>query len=173
VLKLSLNRTFTYLVDCAYRPQVALGDARLELAKTAPGSLDVLAVDAFSSDAIPLHLLTDEAIGVYLRALSPKGLLLIHISNRYIELEPVLSAAARHRGLTAMVRDDNPYDRERLTPSSWVLMTRDPNALKALAAARPDAPWSKLLPPAAHVWTDDHASILPYIRWASLMGQVK
>jgi spermidine synthase len=170
VLHLSLNRTFTYLVDCAHRPQVALGDARLELAKAAPGSFDVIAVDAFSSDAIPLHLLTDEAIGVYLRALSPKGLLLIHISNRYIELEPVLSAAAQHRGLAAAVRDDNPYDRTFVTPSSWVLMTRDPNQLKALAAARPDAPWTRLQAPAPRVWTDDHASILPYIRWANLVG---
>lgn len=171
VLKLSLNRTFTYLADCARRPEVALGDARIELGKAAPGSLDVLAVDAFSSDAIPLHLLTDEAIGVYMRALSPKGLLLIHISNRYIELEPVLAAVAKHRGLTAALRDDNPYDRTLLTPSSWVLLTRDPNQLKALAAARPDAPWTKLMAPAPHVWTDDHASILPYIRWANLMGK--
>src|SRR6202007_1860608 len=129
VLKLSLNRTFTYLVDCARRPEVALGDARLELGQAAPGSFDVIAVDAFSSDAIPLHLLTDEAFGVYLRALSPKGVLLIHISNRFIELEPVLSAVARHRGLTARLRDDNPEDRTLLTPSSWVVLTRDPNQL--------------------------------------------
>jgi hypothetical protein len=170
VLKLSLDRTFTYLVDCAHRPQVVLGDARLELGKAPPRSFDVLAVDAFSSDAIPLHLLTDEAVGVYLHALSPKGVLLIHISNRFIELEPVLSAVAKQRGLTARVRDDNPYDRTFLTPSSWVLLTRDANQLKALAAARPDAPWTPLMPPARHVWTDDHASILPYIRWANLMG---
>jgi hypothetical protein len=171
VLKLSLNRTFTYLADCAHRPQVALGDARLELGQASPGSFDVIAVDAFSSDAIPLHLLTDEAFGVYLRALSPKGVLLIHISNRYIELEPVLSAVARHRGLTARLRDDNPEDRTLLTPSSWVVLTRDPNQIKALAASRPDAPWTRLMPPAPRVWTDDHASILPYIRWANLMGQ--
>jgi hypothetical protein len=170
VLHLSLNGTFTYLTHCAQRPQVAIGDARLELAKTAPGSFDILAIDAFSSDAIPLHLLTDEAVGVYLRALSHKGALLIHISNRYIELEPMLSAIARHRGLIARVRDDNPYDRNLLTPSSWVLLTRDPAQLKVLAAARPDAPWTPLQPPAPRVWTDDHASILPYIRWQNLMG---
>jgi hypothetical protein len=169
VLRFSLNGTFTFLTHCAQSPQVVIGDARLELGKTAPGSFDILAIDAFSSDAIPLHLLTDEAVGVYLRALSPKGVLLIHISNRFIELEPVLSAIVRHRGLTAMVRDDNPYDRTLLTPSSWVLLTRDPAQLKALAAARPDAPWAKLQPPAPRVWTDDHASILPYIRWPNLM----
>jgi len=171
VLKLSLNRTFTYLVDCAHRPQVALGDARLELAKATPGSIDVLAIDAFTSDAIPLHLLTDEAIGVYLRALSPKGILLFHISNRYIELQPVLAAEARHRGLAARVRDDNPYDRTLLTPSTWVLLTRDSDRLKTLAALRPDAPLTPLMPPAPRIWTDDHASILPYIRWRNLMGK--
>ena len=170
VLHLSLNGTFTFLTHCAQRPQVSIGDARLELAKAAPGSFDVLAIDAFSSDAIPLHLLTDEAIGVYLRALSPRGVLLIHISNRYIELEPVLSAIARHRGLTARVRDDNPYDRTLLTPSSWVLLTRDPAQLEALSALRPDAPWTRLMTPAPRVWTDDHASILPYIHWTDMMG---
>lgn len=171
VLDLSRDGTFTYLSRCAQGAQVAIGDARIELAKATPGGFDVLAVDAFSSDAIPLHLLTDEAVGVYMRALSAKGVLLIHISNRYIELEPVLAAIARHRGLTAMVRDDNPQDHTLLTPSSWVLLTRDPGQLRALAAARPDAPWSKLKPPAPHVWTDDHASILPYIRWENLMRQ--
>jgi hypothetical protein len=171
VLDLSLDGTFTYLTHCADRPQVALGDARLELAKAKPGSFDVLAIDAFSSDAIPLHLLTDEAMGVYLRALSPKGVLLVHISNRYIELEPVLAAIAKHRGLVAMVRDDNPQDRTYLTASSWVLLTRDANQYNKLAAARIDAPWERLEPPAPQLWTDDHASILPYIRWNYLLKQ--
>ncbi|RZJ97590.1 MAG: hypothetical protein EOO76_18670 [Novosphingobium sp.] len=171
VLRLSQNGTFTYLSHCAHNPQVAIGDARLELAKAPPSSFDVLAIDAFSSDAIPLHLLTDEAVGVYLRALSPKGVLLIHISNRYIGLQPVLSAIARHRGLTAVVRDDNPQDRTLLTPSAWVLLTRDPAQLQTLSQLRPDAPWTKLAKPGAQVWTDDHASILPYIRWNNMMRQ--
>ena len=171
VLRLSQNGTFTYLSNCARNPQVAIGDARIELAKAAPGSFDVLAIDAFSSDAIPLHLLTDEAVGVYLRALSPKGLLLIHISNRYIELEPVLAAIARHRGLTAMNRFDNPQDRSLLTPSAWVLLTRDPAQIRTLSQLRPDAPLKKLAKPAAQVWTDDHASILPFIRWNNMLRQ--
>ena len=146
-----------------------IGDARIEVAKAAPGSFDVLAVDAFSSDAIPLHLLTDEAIGVYLRALSPRGLLMIHISNRFIELEPILAAAARRRGLAAAVRDDNPPDRVYLTPSSWVVLSRAQSQLDALARARPDAEWRPLLAPATQVWTDDHASILPYVRWRHIL----
>lgn len=169
VLRLSQNGTFTYLTHCAKDVQVDLGDARLELAKAPPGSFDVLAIDAFSSDAIPLHLLTTEAFGVYLRALSPRGVLVVHISNRYIELEPVLAAAAKEHGLAAMLRDDNPSDRTFITPSSWVVMTRDPAVLRSLQTARPDAPLTKLMPPAPRAWTDDHASILPYIRWENLM----
>ena len=136
-----------------------------------PGALDVLVIDAFSSDAIPLHLLTTEAFGVYLRALAPGGLLVVHISNRYFELEPVLAAAAKQHGLAIAVRADNPYDRTLLTPSTWVALSRDPARLKALAAARPDAPWKAPLPPAPVAWTDDHASILPYIQWAKLLRQ--
>jgi hypothetical protein len=169
VAKFSHDRVFTYLSACAPRARIVLGDARLKLASVPPGSLDILAIDAFSSDAIPLHLLTDEAIGVYLNALSPRGLLVVHISNRYIELEPVLAAIARHRGLSAMVRDDNPAVRTFVSPSSWVVLSRDPGQINALAAMRPDAPLTKLKPPAPRLWTDDHASILPYVRWNNVL----
>ena len=169
VLEYSRNGTFTYLSQCAPEAQVVIGDARIEVAKAPPGSIDLLAVDAFSSDAIPLHLLTDEAMGVYLKALSPRGLLLIHISNRFIELEPVLAAAARRRGLSAAVRDDNPQDQASFTPSSWVVMSRDKAQLDALARSKPEAEWRGLLPPADRVWTDDHASILPYVRWRHIL----
>ena len=148
-----------------------IGDARLELAKAQPASLDVLAIDAFSSDAIPLHLLTNEAFEVYLRALAADGLLVIHISNRFIELEPVLAAAARRHGLYAEVRDDNPADRVLYTPSSWVVLARSPARLARVKALAPDKPFNPLLPPAEQPWTDDHASILPYVRWHNLMGK--
>jgi SAM-dependent methyltransferase len=169
VLAYSRNGTFTFVKQCAPDAKVVLGDARLDLARMPASSLDMLAVDAFSSDAIPLHLLTDEAFGVYLDALGPRGLLLVHISNRYIELEPVLAAVARKRGLAVLKRDDNPSDRTFLTPSTWVALSRDPAVLAALGKARPDAPWAPPMPPAPRVWTDDHASILPYIRWQYLL----
>ena len=168
VLAYSRNRTFTYLADCAPDARVVLGDARLELARF-PASLDMLAIDAFSSDAIPLHLLTDEAFGVYLDALSPRGVLLIHISNRFIELEPVLAAEARARGLAALVRDDIPPGAGGLTASSWVAMSRDPAQLQAMQRSAPAFAWQRLKPPAPRVWTDDHASILPYIRWTNFL----
>lgn len=172
VLQLSRDGTFTYIRKCAPRSKVVLGDARIELAKAAPGSIDLLAVDAFSSDAIPLHLMTDEAIGVYLDALAPRGILLMHISNRYIDLEPVLAAVARQRGLAALVREDVPTDQSLLTASSWVALSRDPRQIEALTKAQPDARWDKLAPPAPRAWTDDHASILPYVRWERFLGKL-
>lgn len=170
VLGYSRNGTFTYLSDCAPDAKVVIGDARLELAREPKGSLDVLAVDAFSSDAIPLHLLTDEAMGVYLDVLSPRGLLLIHISNRFIDLEPALAAAARRRGLLAMVRTDDPTGDDLLTGSVWVLMTRNYDELAAVQRLSGDAKWYGLADPAKHAWTDDHASILPYVKWGNMMG---
>ncbi len=169
VLRLSREGIFTFVRQCAPDAKITIGDARIELARLPGASFDLLAIDAFSSDAIPLHLLTDEAMGVYLDALAPRGLLLVHISNRYIELEPVLSALARQRGLALIKRDDNPLDRTYLTPSTWVALSRDPAVLESLAKSRPDAPWGKLMPPASKVWTDDHASILPHVRWQYLL----
>ena len=133
VLAYSRNRTFTYLEDCAPQARVVMGDARIELGKAPRGSFDLLAIDAFSSDAIPLHLLTDEAFGIYLDALAADGVLLVHISNRFIELEPVLSAIARKRGLAIMVREDAPPKTAKLlTASSWVALARSPGVLARL-----------------------------------------
>ncbi len=171
VLAFSQKHVFTYLADCAPGAKVLIGDARLELAKAQPASLDVLAIDAFSSDSIPLHLLTDEAFEVYLRALQADGLLVIHISNRFIELEPVLAAAAKRHGLFAEVRDDNPADRVLYTPSSWVVLARNPAGLAKVKALEPDKLFKPLMPPAPQPWTDDHASILHYVRWHNLMGK--
>jgi hypothetical protein len=171
VLRYSRDGTFTYLADCAPDAQVVMGDARLSLARMPQGSLDVLAIDAFSSDAIPLHLLTHEAFGVYLDALSPRGVLLVHISNRYIDLEPVLAAEARARGLTAALREDIPPRSDLLTGSAWVLLTRDPAQLRAIGAAAPAMPLTPLENAAPRPWTDDHASILPYVRWKNLIGK--
>ncbi len=169
VVRYSQDRTFTFVANCAPDAKLVLGDARLKLAQMPKGSLDVLVVDAFSSDAIPLHLLTDEAMGVYFDALVAKGLLVLHISNRFIELEPVIAALAKHRRLTVMKRDDNPVDRTSLTPSTWLALSRDPAMVSAVTRARSDAPWNPLLPPAPAVWSDDHASILPFVRWGHIV----
>src|SRR4029079_9893144 len=113
-------------------------------------------VDAFSSDAIPLHLLTVEASAVYFRALAPDGVLLIHISNRFVDLQPVLAALARERGLATAIRWDSDPGRG-LTPSKWVVLTHDRAKFAELTAG---GAWRPLEAPAGTVWRDDFASIL-------------
>lgn len=171
VLELSRQRRFTFLPDCAPDAKVRLGDARLELAKDAPRSYDVLAIDAFSSDAIPLHLLTAEALAVYKRALASDGYLLIHISNRYFELEPQLSASIARAGWKARVLTDAVDRTSGLSASVWVAVARDEARLAQLTAGRRD--WEPLLSdPSTQPWTDDHASILHAVRWENLIGKV-
>lgn len=170
IVRYSREGTFSFLRSCAPEARIVVGDARLKLEVAAPGSFDVLAIDAFSSDAIPLHLLTDEAVGVYERALSPQGLLMIHVSNNYIELEPVLSAIAARRGLRAMVRMDSPAAGPTVA-SSWVALARGSAKLAELRASRPELDWKPLQAAQGPAWTDDHASVLPYIRWRNIVGK--
>lgn len=173
VLAYSTRGTFTFLRQCTPSARIELGDARLALAKLPPGSFDMLAMDAFSSDSIPLHLFTHEAFGVYLRALSPRGVIMVHISNRFIDLEPPLAALLAERGLYAMVRDDYPDPDSEWTPSSFVAVSRDPAQLRRIAQAAPDREWRALVAPAPRVWSDDHASILPYVQWHNFLGAPK
>ncbi|MDB5691229.1 MAG: hypothetical protein JWO81_292, partial [Alphaproteobacteria bacterium] len=167
VLRIARTR-FTFLPRCAPQAKIVLGDARLSLSHQPPGALDMLAVDAFSSDAIPMHLLTREALAVYARALSPQGLLLVHISNRYLDLEPVL-AAAQADGWTGAIFSYQPEPFEpvhNLTASIWVAMARDPQALERLkqASGEDGYLWRPLRARRGFAgWTDDHASILPLL----------
>jgi spermidine synthase len=172
---------FTFLSRCAPQAKMVLGDARLSLSREPAGRLDLLAVDAFSSDAIPIHLLTREALQVYRRALKPDGLLLVHISNRYLDLEPVLAAAAKSDGWHAAAFDYSPEPGEEgrnLSRSIWVAMTRDKDSLMTLriASAEDAHLWRPLLGrPGFPGWTDDYASILPLLEgWqAWLPGVLK
>lgn len=170
VLRFSRNGTFTFIRDCAPQTRVVLGDARLELGKAAPASFDLLAIDAFSSDAIPLHLITTEAFTVYAKTLSSHGVLLVHISNRFIDLEPVVSAIVREQGLHAVLREDNPPLESPWTDSTWIAISRDPAQLDRVSRLEVGASWRPLGPPAARPWSDDHASILPYVQWANFLG---
>jgi spermidine synthase len=163
VLAYSRKGTFTYLSHCAPDARVEIGDARLNLAKAAPGSFDILAIDAFSSDSIPLHLLTAEAQAVYFRALAPEGMLLVHTTNRFVDLEPVVAALARRNGLSAAIRDDWPKDKWPQTRSFWIVLTRQPQTLARLQGEGHD--WKPLAAPAGAIWTDDYASILPHMKW--------
>jgi SAM-dependent methyltransferase len=163
VLAYSREGTFTFLRDCAPDARVVIGDARLSLAGAAPGGLDLLAVDAFSSDAIPVHLLTIEAFATYAAALAPDGVLLVHISNRYFDLAPVIAAQAAAGGWHSVLRND-PGEGEGLSPSIWIALSRDPAALERMRAGSLEA-WEALPPPAPEAWTDDRSSLLPLLRF--------
>jgi spermidine synthase len=155
---------FSYLARCLPDPVIRLGDARLALMEEPSASLDLLALDAFSSDAVPMHLLTREAFATYARVVQPGGLLLVHISNRFLDLDPVVAAAARDGGWHAVELDYTPSRREpNATASWWVAMSRDPRPIAALEAH--DARWRPVVPRAGFVsWTDDYSSILPLLR---------
>src|SRR5207253_6256618 len=136
--------------------RVMLGDARISLAKEAPRSFDLLILDAFSSDSIPVHLITRQALQLYSRVLEPDGVLAFHISNRYIDLEPVIGDLAGDAGLVALTQDDvNVSDAEQRagkSQSHWVVMAGAEAELGALAR---DARWSRLRPREhAVVWSD-------------------
>ena len=172
---------FTFLSDCAGDTPIVIGDARLQLANQPAGRFDVIVIDAFSSDAIPLHLLTEEAIGIYARALKPDGILLIHISNRFFDLEPVLAAEAKARGWTSAIRmDPGPVNDEYgdLTGSNWVALTATPERMQELTGGiRPrkdshaDRAWVPLdARPNFERWTDDYASTLPVLIWKNIIG---
>jgi len=156
---------FTFLSRCAPGARVVLGDARLSLAAQTPRSLDLLALDAFSSDAVPMHLITREAFAAYARALSPRGLLLVHISNRFLDLEPVVATAAKEGGWHSLrLRHRPSILEEAASASDWVALSRDPAVLRTLAAR--GGAW-KPVPryPGFTPWTDDYASILPVLKF--------
>lgn len=163
MVALTRTKRFTFVSDCAPDATMVLGDARLSLERAPAASLDVLALDAFSSDAVPMHLLTREAFAVYARVLSPHGVLAVHISNRFINLRPVVAAAARAGGWQALILDHRPsLLQEEETPSSWVVMTRDPWTLALVAGGEGD--WKNLVRrPGFAPWTDEYASILPLL----------
>jgi hypothetical protein len=115
-----------------------------------------------------MHLLTREAIASYARLLSPRGVLMIHISNRFLDLKPVLAAAAREEGLTARLRHYKPTPQDAKDhahgASVWVALARDPAQLTRIAAGRP-GDWQAIPPrPGFRAWTDDHGSILPLLK---------
>ena len=168
VAQFSRDGPFTFLRKCAPAAAIHFGDARLELEKIPPGSFDMLAIDAFSSDSIPLHLMTREAFALYARVLAPDGVLLAHISNRYIDLEPMVASLARETGMSTLMRRDLSPPKPGSSASIWVALSRDPRALARLEAASPPNAWEPLPPPADTVWSDDFSSILPYLRWDKL-----
>ncbi len=162
-------RVFSFVSQCKPEARMVVGDARLKLAAEPEGRFDLLVVDAFSSDAIPLHLLTREAFETYRRALTADGLLLIHISNRFLDLEPVVAAIARSMGLSARQRAWDPDAQGRAmgyNGSVWVALATDEAAMTRFTEAMGDS--SHWLPLARRddfePWTDGFASVLPTLK---------
>jgi hypothetical protein len=165
---------FTFLRDSrAATLDVVAGDARLQLHAAAEQAADLIVLDAFSSDAVPMHLLTREALQLYRANLAGGGLIALHLSNRMIDLEPVVGQLARDAGLVARVRRDRVLSAEERragkSPSIWAVLAGQPGDLGALAA---DPRWeAPRLVPGDRVWTDDYSSILGHLApgsWLSL-----
>jgi len=156
VIELARNE-FTYLADSPAKVEVVLGDARLSLEREAPQGFDVLAVDAFSSDSIPVHLLTAEAFAVYFRHLKPGGILAVHISNRFLDLKPVVKAAAAALGKTARIVEDESDDARGTYGTTWVLVAESPEAFAEAPLAGAAEPLESTR--AIRPWTDDYSDL--------------
>ena len=159
---------FTFLSKCLPQVPIVIGDARLTLGRAVAGGADLLVVDAFSSDSIPIHLLTREAFAVYRHRIASDGLLLIHISNRYLDLEPVVAAAAATGRWYAAERwySPTPADLElHETASKWIALSPSSETIGKLTAAA-DVDWTSLKTrDGFQPWSDDHASVLPLFNW--------
>jgi len=160
---------FTFLSNFPGKMDVVLGDARLSLQLAPPAYYDLFILDAFSSDAIPIHLVTREALDLYLSKLKKGGILVFHISNRYLDLKPVVANLAQDAGLSCLVQDDNKVTGDEKkkfkTCSVWVVMARQPEILAPLAV---NPRWRPLSGHGGPLWTDDFSNILTVFNWHTI-----
>jgi len=162
-------KLFRYLDFCKPGVPVVIGDGRQSVTKEPDGTFDLLLLDAFSSDAIPVHLMTREALRTYMRKLAPAGVVMFHISNRYLDLEPALANLAIDSGLSARIQIYDPNAAEWVAGGSgttWVAIAR---TLDDLGPVATDARWRSLKPdPAVGLWTDDYSNLFRSIMWKAL-----
>jgi spermidine synthase len=157
------NTWFTFLRDCKADHQVLLGDARLTLEAQPSQQYDLMAIDAFTSDAIPVHLLTREAFALYFRHLKPTGILAVHVSNRYLDLVPVVSRNAQYFGKAAVNVDDEDEEADYFSNSDWVVVAADASifrdaAFKSSSVEPARIRWN-LRP-----WTDDYSNLFQILK---------
>jgi spermidine synthase len=162
VLPIAQN-LFTYIRESGAQITYALGDARLSLAHEPPQHFDVLAIDAFSGDAIPIHLLTTQAMGVYRRQLGPNGILAFHVSNQYLDLVPVVAALAEAASMQSRVVETPSNASRGEYRATWVLVTNN----AAFLAQPRVAAMGRPIParPSFRIWTDDYSTLLPILQW--------
>lgn len=153
---------FTYLKDSAARIENILGDARLMLEREQAQRYDILAIDAFSSDSIPVHLMTREAIALYRRHLVDDGAIALHITNRYLDLSGVVRRLADEAKMQAVLISDTPAAGTPFYRSTWIVLTRNPQTAQRLM----DQGGQTIEPPPSHraTWTDDHHNLFEVLR---------
>jgi hypothetical protein len=159
------QKHFRYLSDSAAKVEVALGDARLTLERERAPQFDLIAVDAFSGDSIPTHLLTIEALDAYFSRLKPEGVLVIHTTNRYLTLPPVIKVLAEHRQLQAGLIEHEPSEEEsnmQQSDSDWVLVSRDRRILDSKAVAARIQPIKGR--DGVNLWTDDYNNLFRILK---------
>jgi hypothetical protein len=153
---------FTYLRDSRAEIHVTLGDGRLALEREPPQEFDVLVVDAFTGDSIPVHLLTAEALALYLRHLKGEGVLAFHITNIFLDLRPVIARVAQHFGKEGYVVYSDGDDDRGTDGATWVLVTTDGTRL---AVERLGQPLEKIQArEGVHLWRDDYSSVFSVLR---------
>ena len=158
------QRDFYYLGDSSAKIESALGDARLNLEREPAQRFDILVIDAFSSDSIPVHLVTNEAMAVYLRHMQPNGIVAFHVTNRYLDLPPVVKMIADAHGIAATLISHDPDEKdERYSRTDWVLITRDQAFLRSDAVTRAASLEIKI-PRGLSLWTDDFNNLLRILK---------
>ena len=167
VVRIARNRRFfTFLSDCGPPVRIVLGDARLSLRDAPANGYGIMVLDAFSGDSIPTHLVTREALALYLTKLAPNGILAFHVSNRYLDLHGVLGALAHDAGLFSLMNDDAYVSEGELQrgkfASWWVVMARHSDDLESLST---DLGWRTLrAATGSRVWTDDFSNIVSILK---------
>ncbi len=160
------QQQFTYLRSTPAKLEFEIGDARLsmerELKRNGPQRYDVLAIDAFSSDSIPVHLITREAIEIYVRQIAPDGIIAIHISNRFLDLQPVLANIAQATGLQARLVSDAPDEESSTSSTDWVLLARDAAVFDTPLLADKAEPLTPR--PEFSLWTDQFNNLLDVLK---------
>ncbi|HEX4882854.1 MAG TPA: fused MFS/spermidine synthase, partial [Casimicrobiaceae bacterium] len=155
------RRDFTYLADSEATIETALGDARLVLEREPAQRFDVLAIDAFSSDSIPVHLITTEAVAIYRKHLKPDGVIAFHVTNRFLDLVPVVDALAKAHGLAAVWIDDDGAG-TLASRSDWVLLSADAGRFEAPQIAEVAQPLRAR--PDWRLWTDDFNNLVQVLK---------
>jgi spermidine synthase len=164
LVKRIARNVFTYLRESEAEVDLVEGDARLSMEAEPPQGYDVLVIDAFSSDAIPIHLLTEQALALYRRHLQPNGILAFHVSNHYLDLAPVVQQQAQHVGASAVLISSPNQEDQGVYSADWVLVTTDRRFL-----SRPQVALQKSIgvPSGLRLWTDDYSSLLPILKTGS------